>query len=144
MEKGGRKAWWHEGVRFQCQGSGKCCVSRGAVGYVYLTLEDRRRLAASLGLATGAFTRRYCERVDDQWRLRDAGPDCTFLKDRRCSVYEARPTQCRTWPFWPENMTAKQWTSVAAFCPGVGKGPVVPRERIEATLAEQRASTAKL
>ena len=28
--------------------------------------------------------------------------------------------QCRTWPFWPENMSSKAWTSIAAFCPGVG------------------------
>jgi Fe-S-cluster containining protein len=142
--KAGGKAWWQEGVRFQCQGSGKCCVSRGAVGYVYLTLEDRRRLAGALGLGTAAFTRRYCERVDDQWRLRDGGPDCTFLQDRRCGVYEARPTQCRTWPFWPENMAPKAWAAVAAFCPGVGQGAVVPAARIAATLAEQRESTAKL
>lgn len=144
MEKSGRSAWWHGGVRFQCQGSGKCCVSRGAVGNVWLTLADRQRLARTLGLPTATFTRRYCERVDDQWRIRDSGPDCTFLKDRGCSVYEGRPTQCRTWPFWPENMGAKQWTAVAAFCPGVGQGPVIPRERIEAALREQRESTAQL
>jgi Fe-S-cluster containining protein len=110
---------------------------------VYLTLDDRRRLARTLGLPTATFTRRYCENVADEWRLRDAGPDCTFLKDQRCSVYEGRPTQCRTWPFWPENMSTKKWTAVAAFCPGVGKGPVIPRERIEAILAEQRDSTAR-
>jgi Fe-S-cluster containining protein len=114
------------------------------VGNVWLTLADRQRLAGTLGLPTATFTRRYCERVDDQWRIRDTGPDCTFLKDSSCSVYEGRPTQCRTWPFWPENMTAKKWTAVATFCPGVGKGPVIPRARIEAILQEQRESTAQL
>lgn len=142
--RNGRSAWWHEGVRFACQGSGRCCVSRGNVGYVYLTLEDRRRLAAALGLSYREFTRTYCTKTDGLFHLRDTGPDCRFLVDRRCSVYEARPTQCRTWPFWPENMPARAWSAVAEFCPGVGKGRLVPREEIEVTLRLQRASTARL
>lgn len=137
-------AWWHDGVRFACQGSGRCCVSRGAYGWVYLTLEDRQRLARALGIPTRQFTRQYCEKTDGLFHLRESGPDCMFLVDRRCSVYEARPTQCRTWPFWPENMSARGWTAVAADCPGIGKGEVVPRETIERILREQRASTAKL
>jgi Fe-S-cluster containining protein len=136
--------WWHEGVRFACQGSGRCCVSRGNIGYVYLTLEDRRRLARTLGVPAREFTRRWCEKKDGLFRLKDAGSDCVFLDDRRCSVYEARPTQCRTWPFWPENMSARAWSAVAGYCPGVGKGRVVPREEIEAILREQRRSTRQL
>ena len=64
-----------------------------------------------------------------------------FLDGARCSVYEARPTQCRTWPFWPENMTPRSWTSIARFCPGVGKGTIVPAERIVEILREQRRAT---
>lgn len=141
MNKSSRKAWWHDGVRFACQGSGNCCVSRGAYGYVYLTLEDRRRLARTLGMPTRQFTRQYCDKTHGLFHLRDAGPDCLFLENSRCSVYEGRPTQCRTWPFWPENMDARAWTSIAAFCPGVGKGKAVPREEIEQVLADQRRST---
>jgi uncharacterized protein len=144
MSKAKNSPWWHAGIRFSCQGSGKCCVSRGAIGYVYLTLDDRRRLAATLKLATGKFTRQYCEKVDDQWRLKGNHPDCVFLEDKRCAVYEGRPTQCRTWPFWPENMTAKGWSAVAAYCPGVGKGAVISVDHIKAVLAEQRRSTAAL
>lgn len=136
--------WWKEGVRFACQGSGRCCVSRGAYGWVYLTLVDRRRLAQALGMPTRQFTREYCAKTDGLFHLRDDGPDCRFLVDRRCSIYEARPTQCRTWPFWPENMSAKAWTGIAAGCPGVGKGRVVPVEEIRRLLREQRASTARL
>lgn len=137
-------SWWADGVRFSCQGSGRCCVSRGAYGYVYLTLEDRRRLAAALGLPTREFTRRYCAKTDGLVHLRDEGPDCRFLEEQRCGVYEARPTQCRTWPFWPENMNARAWTAIAAYCPGVGKGQTVPAEEIRRILREQRASTAQL
>jgi hypothetical protein len=111
---------------------------------VYLTLEDRRRLARQLGLPTRRFTREFCEKTDGLFHLKESGPDCMFLRANRCSVYEGRPTQCRTWPFWPENMTAKAWTAVAAGCPGVGRGPVVAVDEIRRILREQRASTAKL
>jgi uncharacterized protein len=144
MNKSSRNAWWRDGVRFACQGSGNCCVSRGAYGYVYLTLEDRRRLARTVGLPTGRFTRQYCAKTDGLFHLKDSGPDCIFLDDRRCSVYDGRPTQCRTWPFWPENMSARAWTAIAAFCPGVGKGKVVPLETIEQVLQDQRRSTRRL
>lgn len=141
---GARARWWDAGVRFGCIGSGRCCVSRGAYGYVYLTLEDRRRLARSLGIPTRQFTREYCERTNGLFHLRETGPDCRFLVENRCSVYDARPTQCRTWPFWPENMSAKAWTAIATFCPGVGRGPLVSGDAIENVLREQRRSTAEL
>jgi Fe-S-cluster containining protein len=139
-----RKRWWYKGVRFACQGSGKCCVSRGAYGYVYLTLEDRQRLARTLGMATRDFTHRYCTKTNGLFHLKDAGPDCVFLEGSRCSVYEGRPTQCRTWPFWPENMGARAWTAIAAFCPGVGRGRILPRAQIEEILRDQRRSSARL
>lgn len=98
-------------------------MSRGAYGYVYLDLADRRRMAQLLGLPTGTFTRKYCDKTNGWFHLKDPEKDCLFLDGKRCSVYEARPTQCRTWPFWPENMDAKVWQEeVASFCPGIGKG----------------------
>ena len=138
------RPWWQEGVRFACQGSGKCCVSRGAYGFVYLTLEDRRRLAAHLGMPTWQFPRQHCAKTDGLFHLKETGPECRFLRENRCSVYEGRPTQCRTWPFWPENMPARAWTAIAAFCPGVGQGPTVRSGKIGALLAEQKRSTAAL
>lgn len=141
MQRRGRKAWWHDGVRFACQGSGKCCVNHGRHGRVYVTRADRRRLAAELEIPTREFTRRYCRKEHGEFLLDDPGPQCRFLDGRRCSVYAARPTQCRTWPFWPENMRPRSWERVAAFCPGVGKGDVVRGETIVEVLIEQRRAT---
>jgi len=130
-----KKQWWHEGVRFECQGSGKCCVSRGSYGFVFLNVYDRRRFAKHFGLRTEVFTKKYCVMIDGYWYLDDSKKNCRFLEGTRCSVYEARPTQCRSWPFWPENMGSKTWTKeIAAFCPGVGKGRVFSKEEIQATL----------
>jgi len=134
------KPWWSDGLRFQCQGSGKCCTSHGEYGFVYLTLEDRKKMAKSLGLTTAVFNKKHCERVSGVWRLKEdpKKPDCQFLKGKSCGIYEARPIQCRTWPFWPEVMDAKTWAKdVVTFCPGVGKGPLISKEVIEKNLAEQ-------
>ncbi|MCM2279421.1 MAG: YkgJ family cysteine cluster protein [Oligoflexia bacterium] len=129
------KPFWEKGIRFECQGTGRCCTSRGSYGYVYLTLEDRRRLARLLKLATSAFTRRYCRKTDGYFHLSDFRGPCQFLRERSCSVYEARPVQCRTWPFWPENMNARSWKrEVVAFCPGVGKGRLFSKAEIQERL----------
>jgi Fe-S-cluster containining protein len=142
-----KKEWWAEGLRFQCQGSGQCCTSHGEYGFVFLTKEDRQRMAKHLGLSLSNFTKKYCGRTDGNYHLIEDGVnfDCLFLKDKRCTVYEARPTQCRTWPFWPDAMNAKTWKKeVVTFCPGVGKGPVISAEQIALNLQEQQISEAAL
>ena len=63
------------------------------------------------------------------------GPACPFLDGARCTVYEARPAQCGSFPFWPENVKSrKAWDDLAAFCPGVGQGDFVPLHTIRAQL----------
>jgi Fe-S-cluster containining protein len=133
--------WWKDGLKFECQGSGKCCQSRGQYGFVFLDKADRKRMARHLGMSTSSFTKKYCSKTFDQWHLNEdaKNPDCLFLKDKnKCGVYEARPTQCRTWPFWPEVMNAKTWNKeVASFCPGIGKGKLYSREEIKSLLIQQ-------
>ena len=34
-----------KGIRFECQGSGNCCVSRGTYGFVYLSKKDIKKLS---------------------------------------------------------------------------------------------------
>ncbi len=136
------KNWWDSGIRFECQGSGQCCVSRDEYGYVYMTKEDRIRMAQALGLSTSAFTKQYCDKEDGIYHLVD-GPEgrCHFLEGHRCGIYEGRPTQCRTWPFWPEVMNAKTWKKeVADFCPGVGQGKLWSKEEIQTQLRLQKES----
>ena len=73
------------------------------------------------------------------WYLKDNGEDCSFLKNKRCTIYPARPMQCRTWPFWPETMSAKSWKKdVTGFCPGVNKGSLRKAEEIQKALTEQK------
>lgn len=131
-----RKKFWSEGIRFECQGTGRCCTSRGGYGFVYLTEADEVRLAGELGLSHADFLRRHCEMTDGYVHLKNPDRDCEFLKDKRCGVYEGRPEQCRTWPFWPENMNARAWKrDVVSFCPGIGKGRLHSAQEIKALMA---------
>jgi Fe-S-cluster containining protein len=108
-------------------------MSRGQYGFVYLTYADRKRMAAELKLTVRQFTEKHCDREDGWVYLKNPDQDCEFLDGKRCTVYEGRPTQCRTWPFWPENLNAKTWNNeVAPFCPGVGKGKLYTAKEIEA------------
>jgi len=137
MSKG--RSFYKDGIRFACQGEGKCCVSRGIYGYVYLSFGDRKRLAAHLKISTSAFTAKFTRKIDGLYELIYTDKDCPFLAKGRCAVYEARPWQCRTWPFWPENMDSAVWErEVAAWCPGVGKGRLYGPEEIEAILAKKK------
>ena len=138
-----KKTWYSEGIFFECQGSGRCCTSHGEFGYVYFTEEDVAQAAKVLKISKDAFVAQYCQRVEGLLALKDNGtnPDCIFLKDKRCSIYKGRPTQCRTWPFWPEVMNAKKWRkSMETFCTGINKGRLYSAQEIDQILDIQKKS----
>ena len=68
--------------------------------------------------------------------------DCVFLESGKCSVYQARPIQCRTYPFWEEILKSeKAWNEEAAYCPGIGKGNIIPPEKAAEALLLARSNT---
>lgn len=137
MKRG--KQFYKDGIRFECKGDGKCCVSRGRYGHVYLSFKDRKRLAAHLKMTADEFTAEYAARVDGFYELKYTGADCPFLVENRCEVYDARPWQCRTWPFWPENMNEKVWEQeVLTWCPGAGNGRLYSAQEIEDILLKKK------
>lgn len=126
--------WYAAGLRFGCTACGKCCVNHGEFSYVYSTREEREALARHFGLSRAEFEARYCEAVTGGLSLKSKDDACVFLKEGKCSVYELRPAQCRTFPFWPELLVDEDtWQKdVASFCPGVGQGPLHGAEEIRA------------
>jgi len=102
-------------------------------------------MAKFLGIETKAFTRKYCDRDSGGfWKVADFTKACRFLKGKKCGIYDARPTQCRTWPFWPEVMNARAWSKdVASYCPGVGKGRLWTSDEIRRQMALQKQSEAE-
>lgn len=123
--------WYRDGLAFECTRCGDCC--RGAPGFVWVDREEMERLAAALGLSLEEFGRRFLRMVGRRISLIEKpGGDCVFWdQSQGCLVYEARPTQCRTWPFWPENLeTPRDWKRTCDVCPGSGQGRVYPVETI--------------
>ena len=118
------KPWYSNGLRFECTQCGNCCKNHGDYTYVYLTTPEVEAIAAKLELEAEVFLKDYCE-VENGWvTLRMDQPACRFLgEDNRCGIYEVRPRQCSTWPFWRENLKEEVWKgSVKDCCPGLDKG----------------------
>ena len=125
---------FNEGIRFECQGSSNCCVSRGSYGYVYLSKKDIGELSKFFNLKSKDFINLYCDKIDGFLCLKERNKDgkCQFLDNKQCSVYKARPIQCRTWPFWSTNMNSKTWNKeISKFCPGINKGKLFTKEDIK-------------
>ena len=123
--------WFRDGLSFTCTQCGDCCT--GDPGYVWVTRGEIELLAKQLGLSVDDFGKRYVRRVGRRYSLTErSNGDCVFY-DGGCTVYSARPTQCRTFPFWPENLkTRGAWSEIAGECPGVAssKGRVYSLEQI--------------
>jgi Fe-S-cluster containining protein len=124
--------WYQDGLRFECTQCGNCCS--GAPGYVWVNQEEIDALAKQLDMSPEAFEKKYVRPVGVRRSLVEfPNGDCVFLdrETRRCTVYEARPRQCRTWPFWDSNLKSPAtWRQTCQTCPGCGRGDLVPLEEI--------------
>ena len=134
-------------IKFKCQGSSNCCVSRGNYGYVYLSSKDTKVLSNFFFLSQYNFIKKFCSYTNGFLHLieKKGKKNCQFLKNKRCTVYSARPTQCRTWPFWSENMKSKKWNSeIVNFCPGIGKGQIISQDKINKKIEEDLVNEKKI
>jgi Fe-S-cluster containining protein len=123
--------WYRDGLRFTCTQCGDCCT--GAPGYVWVRDEELAALAAHRGESVEEVRDLYTRSTSRGRTLRErANGDCVFY-DRKvgCTVYPARPAQCRTWPFWESNVaTPADWQHTCAVCPGSGRGELISAEEI--------------
>lgn len=115
--------WYSDGLKFTCTQCGRCCT--GAPGYVWVTDDEITAIARELGEPVAEVRAVYTRRARGRRTLRErANGDCVFYeKSRGCTVYRARPVQCRTWPFWQSNVESpEEWRRTAESCPGAGRG----------------------
>ena len=134
--------WYAAGLRFSCRRCGACCT--GDPGHVWLGPGEAAALAVRLGMAEAAFLQRYARRVYGLVSLREEADGRCVLYDpgAGCVAYEARPRQCRSWPFWPRLLASQRaWEEAAAECPGMGSGELFDPEGI-ALLARDAAGGA--
>jgi Fe-S-cluster containining protein len=142
--------WYSGGLSFSCTMCGNCCS--GSSGSVRFSKEEAAAKADELQIDVDKFyelyTRRrgrgsksYQELKEVKSPVNGEDRDCIFLDRKKipgkaiCSLYQSRPLQCKTWPFWSEILESKStWEDAKRGydgCPGLGRGQLFPVEEIE-------------
>ena len=133
--------FYEKGLAFECQGCGYCCSSEP--GYVFLSEKDIMSMANGLGLERQQFIDTFCRIVDmGAFKMisvkEKENYDCIFLTEKGCKVYENRPRQCATYPFWAHVLESREtWDEEARSCPGMNKGKLYTKKEIEAKLSSR-------
>lgn len=133
-----KEKFYQNGLRFECTACGNCCTNSS--GYVELNEVEAVKIADYLSLTEDEFVNQFLEaKEDNRWHLNSlTNGDCVFLTDNRCTIYPVRPLQCRTFPFWSENVkSAYRWKLTTQECPGINQGRLYSREEIEKILKEE-------
>jgi uncharacterized protein len=135
------EVFYESGLRFECTRCSQCC--RHTPGYVFLSASDVASLVAATKIERQELLRRYCRQVSfgvaNRLSLKEkANLDCVFWENEGCSVYEARPLQCRSFPFWAGCVSSQEeWEHHGKQCPGIGKGALHSKEEIERWIAQR-------
>jgi hypothetical protein len=125
--------WYIAGLAFECQACGRCCAGPEE-GYVWANDEEILRMAKHLNMSEKNFCKEYVRKVGRRQSLveQKKSHDCVFLKDGKCTIYEVRPTQCRTWPFWTSNIASPaDWSLAGMRCVGINRGKLFTPEEIQ-------------
>ena len=129
--------WYEDGLAFACTRCGNCCT--GSPGHVWVSLPEVERLANRLSLSLDVFGSRYLRLVGDRLSLLESRfGDCVFWdSETGCRVYEDRPDQCRSWPFWHSHLASPEaWEKTSQFCPGCNTGPTRDLVQIRSALRQ--------
>ena len=130
--------FYAEGLKFSCKRCSSCC--RYDSGYVFISENDLKRLLSALRMDRDSFLKTYCRWVqnwngDEVVSLKEKSNKDCILWDDGCKVYEARPLQCVSFPFWETIVSSKEaWEIAAASCPGMNVGVLHSKEEIESSL----------
>ncbi|MCL2185117.1 MAG: YkgJ family cysteine cluster protein [Treponema sp.] len=131
----GKEPFFAKGLNFSCQRCSACC--RYDAGFVFLSETDLEKLTSLLKMERENLKKVYCRWVTD-WdgervlSLKEkANKDCIFW-DSGCTVYESRPLQCITFPFWSSIVDSPDcWEVAASGCPGINYGKLHTKEEID-------------
>lgn len=101
---------------------GACCI--GESGYIWISMPEITAVADYLKLSLEEFAENYLIRAKSRYSLREVktkelGYACIFFdqEKRLCSIYDVRPKQCRTFPFWAQ--FKDDISQLQKECPGV-------------------------
>ena len=100
---------------------GRCCT--GESGYIYVSKNEIYAIAALLNLSVNDFGVKYLFKKGYKYSIKEQkyqnSYECVFY-DREtngCQIYQARPKQCATFPFWDYFKT--HVNELKEECPGI-------------------------
>lgn len=127
-----RAPWYRDGLRFGCTRCGHCCG--GDSGTVAVSDAEIATLARRFDVTPAQLRAMYTDPLEGGGHTLRERPngDCIFYaRERGCTVYEDRPRQCRTWPFWRRVVrTPARWAEEAYGCPGMNQGPLIDAQTV--------------
>lgn len=100
---------------------GRCCT--GESGYIYVSKSEIIAISDLLELDVNDFTTRYLFKKGYKYSIKErvynGSHECIFYdrESNGCKIYDARPTQCKTFPFWDYYKTRVD--ELKLECPGV-------------------------
>lgn len=101
---------------------GNCCI--GESGYIWINKIESEKLAEHLNIKLDVLKEKYLRKVGYKYsikeiKLSENNYACIFfdLEKKQCSIYESRPIQCRTFPFW--DYYKNRVSEVKEECPAI-------------------------
>lgn len=103
----------------ECEG--RCCT--GESGYIYVNMTEIENIADLLDLNVNEFALKYLFKKGYKYSIKEVvhngSYECVFYdrESNGCTIYDARPTQCKTFPFWDYYKTRVD--ELKLECPGI-------------------------
>ena len=137
VDKKIKTPWYIGGLHFECRQCGDCC-SGPDEGVIWISRLEIKLLAEHLDISESQLRKKYLKRIRFRVSILEnpQTKDCIFLKNiggtKKCTIYDVRPMQCRSWPFWPINLDSPDdWSTAAKKCSGLNKGKLYTFDEIE-------------
>ena len=102
-----------------CQG--RCCT--GESGYIYVTKSEIEKISQLLDMDVKLFVDTYLFKKMYKYSIKEVvyenSYECIFYDrdSNGCKIYDARPVQCKTFPFWDYYKTRVD--ELKLECPGI-------------------------
>lgn len=102
-----------------CQG--RCCT--GESGYIYVNKTEIEKISELLDIEISEFASTYLFKKGYKYSIKEIkhndSYECVFYdrESNGCKIYEARPLQCKTFPFWDYYKTRVD--ELKLECPGI-------------------------
>jgi len=112
----------------ECQG--QCCT--GESGYIFLNNKEILSISEFLNINVKDFASKYLFSKGSRFSIKErkvesaegsSSYECLFFEKEKngCTIYQVRPNQCRTFPFWNhfKEDTIELRQELQQECPGV-------------------------